>query len=84
MNIKDIKVGMKLRLVTQDGGYYSDYGWQVGDIILVRNETFSLKNLSRSEPGYYRIPGDSYKGEDRNKWSRYFEPFSQTMKELLE
>jgi len=87
MKYDNIKVGMKLKLVTQktkDHEDYTDYDWKVGDIVLVTNADFSLKNITNKNEGHYRIPGSSYSGEQRNKWSNFFEPVNQTMKELLE
>jgi len=87
MEFKDIKVGMKLRLKTQEiNGHrdYYDYGWKIGDIVEVVNNMFELKNL-RTNDTTYCIPDSTFgTGKKQKHYADFFEPVNQTLKELIE
>lgn len=85
MKEKDIKIGMKLKLVTQQIGDHKDYHnyeWKVGDIIEVLNKnggcSCAIYNQN-SNQNFYKIPLD-----EEDKYSRFFEPVAQTLKQFLE
>jgi len=91
MKFEAIKVGMKLKLVGQREGLiwscYTGYGWQIGDTILVFEKCgtdYNLKNLRTNEKHFCIPDGMSTTYKDKDRYSNFFEPINQTMKELLE
>jgi hypothetical protein len=76
MKLENIKVGMRLKLVSQKDRHYSGGDWKIGDIVLVLNNNRALKNL-RINTKDYCIPNEQ-------KYADYFEPVCCSLKELLE
>ena len=86
MKYKDIKVGMKLRLKTQniDGHInYTHHDYKIGDIVEVINkdgDDFEIRKI-RDKDEFYCIP-KIISNED--EYAEYWEPVNKSMKELLE
>ena len=84
MKFKDVKIGMKLRLVTQQIGDHIDYndnGWKIGDILIVKPQ-LDLKNLRTGESNYCLPAGEVY-NEEGHEYAEFFEPVISSLKEFI-